>query len=44
MISIRTKADVVSSWMRAWAGAGVWLRMVLEKVTSRAGTGAEGWQ
>ena len=44
MISIRTKADVVSSWTRAWVGAGVWLGMVLEKVTSRAGTGAEGWQ
>ena len=44
MISIRTKANVVSSWMRAQAGAGMWLGMVLESITSRDGTGGEGWQ
>ena len=46
MIRIITKADVITSWMKAPAEAGVWLVLVvLERVTSRIGTGVEGgWQ
>ena len=40
-IGIRTRANVGSSWMRAWEEAGVWVR-VLGKVMSRTGTGVEG--
>ena len=42
MIRVDTRVNMKCSWMRAQVEAGMWLGVVLERVTSRTGTGVEG--